>query len=119
MIAVVSFAEPERLAVYQERHEWPFLVLADPAREAYRRFELRRLPWYRVFSPATLRMYFELLRRGRKIQTYGKDDYSQSGGDFILDREGQLLWAYRSHDPSDRPSATRLLEEVERIKAQK
>ena len=31
-IAVVSFAEPSKLAHYQELHRWPFTMLADPER---------------------------------------------------------------------------------------
>jgi hypothetical protein len=61
-------------------------------------------------------MYFHLLRKGRKIEDYGKDDYYQAGGDFLVDREGNVLFAYRSHNPSDRPSVDQLLEEVRKLK---
>jgi peroxiredoxin len=115
-IAVISFAQPERLVAYQEHHRWPFLLLADPDREAYHYFNLERLPWYRIFSLSTLKLYFHLLRKGRKIENYGKDDYYQAGGDFLVDRQGNLLFAHRSHDPSDRPSAGKLLEEVHKLK---
>ncbi|MFQ5929904.1 MAG: SelL-related redox protein [Acidobacteriota bacterium] len=115
-VVVVSFAEPGRLAIYQQHHQWPFVLLADPDRTAYHYFSLKRLPWFRVFSPSTLRLYFRLLRKGRKIQNYGKDDYYQAGGDFLLDREGTLVFVHRSRDPSDRPSIKRLLEEIGKIK---
>lgn len=115
-VAVVSFARPERLVAYQKMHRWSFLLLADPERRAYNAFNLGRLPWYRVFAPSTLKLYFHLLLKGRKIEDYGKDDYYQAGGDFLLDRDGALLFAHRSHDPSDRPSASRLLEEIAKLK---
>lgn len=115
-VIVVSFAQPERLVGYQEKHRWPFVVLADPDRSAYQAFGLKRLSWFRVFSPATIKLYFDLLRKGRKVRSYGKDDYYQGGGDFILDREGKVLFSYPSDDPADRPSVSRLLEEVERIR---
>ncbi|MFQ6028948.1 MAG: SelL-related redox protein [Dehalococcoidia bacterium] len=117
-IVVVSFAEPGRLDNYQQHHQWPFVLLADPDRTAYRYFKLKRLPWFRVFSPSTLWLYFKLLREGKKIQDYGKDDYFQAGGDFLLNRDGALIFAHRSHDPADRPPVSRLLEEVGRIKKQ-
>ena len=47
---------------------------------------------------------------------YGKDDYYQAGGDFLLDRQGNLLFAHRSHDPSDRPSVEKLLEKIHKLK---
>jgi peroxiredoxin len=115
-VVVISFAQPRRLLDYQEHHRWPFIVLADPARNAYRHFDLKRLSWFRVFSPSTLRLYFRLLREGRKIQNFGKDDYSQAGGDFLLDREGTVLFAHRSKDPADRPSAARIVAEINKLK---
>lgn len=115
-VVVVSFAQPDRLAGYQAQHQWPFVVLADPERKAYQAFGLRQLSWLRVFSPATLKLYWSLLRKGRKLRSYGQDDYYQGGGDFVLDREGNLLFSHPSRDPSDRPSAKCLLEAVERSK---
>jgi peroxiredoxin len=55
-IVVISFAEPEKLAPYQERHQWPFIMLADPKRIAYQAFGLKRLSWFRVFAASTLRL---------------------------------------------------------------
>ena len=46
---------------------------------------------------------------------YGNDDIYQSGGDFLIDREGNILFAQRSQDPSDRPSAARLLQIVDEV----
>ncbi len=115
-VVVISFAEPKGLLTYQEHHQWPFVLLADPDRSAYRHFNLNRLAWFRVFSLSTLRLYFRLLREGKKIQNYGKDDYFQGGGDFLVDRQGTVLFAHRSQDPSDRPSVQRLLEEINKIR---
>ena len=113
-IVVVSFAEPDRLVHYQEHHKWPFIMLADPKRNAYGTFALQRLSWLQVFSPATLKLYWRLRREGKKRTDYGKDDIYQSGGDFLIDRDGNLLYAHRSRDPADRPAATKLLEIIDR-----
>ncbi len=113
-IVVISFAEPQRLAQYQEYHQWPFVILADPKRTAYDAFALKRLSWLQVFSPATLKLYWRLLREGKKREDYGKDDIYQSGGDFLIDRDGNLLFAHRSRDPADRPTAAKLLEIIDR-----
>jgi peroxiredoxin len=114
-VAVVSFAEAAKLVPYQERHQWPFTILADPERVAYRKFALKRLSWFHVFSPATLKLYWKLLREGMKRENYGKDDIYQSGGDFLLDRDGNILFAHRSQNPSDRPSASRLLQVIDEL----
>ncbi|MGH7845376.1 MAG: SelL-related redox protein, partial [Candidatus Binatia bacterium] len=86
-------------------------------RAAYRYFELERLPWRRVFSPSTLKFYAGVLLQGRKIESYGRDDYRQSGGDFIVDGTGKILFARRSHDPADRPTVQELLAAVSEAKA--
>lgn len=93
-------------------------MLADPERVVYRAFSLRRLSWYRVFSPATVKLYFKLWRdRGLKRESYGGEDIHQSGGDFLLDGDGRLLYAHRSQDPADRPSAQKLLSAIDTLMA--
>lgn len=115
-IVVISFADPERLAPYQAYHRWPFVMLADPKRVAYQAFALKRLSLLHVFSLSTLRLYLRLLREGKRIQSYGKDDdYYQAGGDFLVDREGNILFAHRSENPADRPSVEKLLATIDRI----
>ena len=115
-ILVISFAAREQLAEYQKLHQWPFTVLADPERKAYRYFGLARLPWYRVFSPATIRLYARLLLQGRKLENYGRDDYRQSGGDFLVDSAGRTVFAHRSRDPADRPPVNALLTAIDQMR---
>ena len=50
---------------------------------------------------------------GRKLQPKGGDT-SQLGGDFIIDSQGKIQLAYRSHDPADRPPVEDLLEIIEK-----
>lgn len=114
-IAVVSFAEPMKLLQYQQSHRWPFIMLADPQRRAYEAFALKRLTWFQVFSPAALKLYWKLLRGGMRQERYEGDDIYQSGGDFLLDREGNVLFAHRSQNPADRPAVALLLTVFDRI----
>jgi hypothetical protein len=90
-------------------------MLADPQRKAYQAFALKRLSWRNVFSISTLKLYFRLIRQGMKRADYGKEDIYQAGGDFLLDRDGNILFAHRSQDPSDRPSAAQLLSVIDRL----
>jgi peroxiredoxin len=113
-VAVVSFAEPAKLRPYQEHHNWPFPVLADPHRAVYQAFNLKRLSWFKLFSPSTVGLYFKLMRAGMRPHNYGKDDHYQAGGDFLLDREGRILFAHRSQNPADRPTPAKLLQEIDR-----
>ena len=108
-IVIVSFAEPDKLTPYIMDHNWPFTILADPERKAYVTFALKRLSWWRVFSPAMLKLYSKLVGKGLHRRDYGREDVYQSGGDFVLDHEGNILFAYRSEDPGDRPQVGNLL----------
>ena len=113
-VVIVSFAEPKTIVRYLEDHQCPFPMLADPQRHAYRAFELKSLPWYRVFSPGTLKLYLKLFRKGLVHHDYGKEDIYQGGGDFVIDRSGNILFAHRSEDPADRPSMGSLLKAIDR-----
>jgi hypothetical protein len=113
-VLVISFAEPKVLAPYQKKRRWPFELFADPEREAYRAFGLKRFSRFQVFSAPTLVRYFQLLRRGMKRVPYGGDDILQSGGDFLIDRSGNILFGHRSRNPADRPAPEFLLREIDR-----
>jgi len=102
------------LVRYQEHHQWRFPVLADPERKAYQAFGLQRLSWHRVFSPATLKLYLKLFRKGLVRQDYGANDVYQGGGDFLIERDGTIHFAHRSQDPADRPSVATLLKAIDR-----
>ncbi|HEX7231488.1 MAG TPA: peroxiredoxin-like family protein [Candidatus Binatia bacterium] len=114
-ILAVSFVEPSKLAEYQERHPWPFPVLADPERKAYQTFALPRFNVWRVFSPSTVKLYRQLIRRGMKRDRYDGADIFQSGGDFLLNRDGKILYAHRSKDPADRPTVGTLLQQIDHL----
>ena len=90
-------------------------MLADPERKAYEAFALKRLSWFQVFSPAALKLYWKLLRSGMKQERYEGDDIYQSGGDFLIDGGGNILFAHRSQNPADRPAVARLLMAIDHI----
>lgn len=109
----ISFEEPSKLLNYQERHRWPFPILADPERKAYRIFALPRFKSWQVFSPSTLKLYWHLIRQGMRQERYDGADIFQSGGDFLLDRDGHLVYAHRSKNPADRPTIAALLKHID------
>ena len=64
-----------------------------------------------MFGPATLRRYVELMRRGHRPQL-PHEDLLQLGGDFVVGRDGRLVYAFRSRSPDERPAVDDLLEAV-------
>lgn len=108
-VAVVSFAQGKALEHYARGLDLPFPVLSDPDREAYRAYGLEKGSVWRIFGPRTIWAYVALIARGRLFRGIQADPF-QLGGDFVIDAGGVVRFAYRSAEPTDRPSAERLLE---------
>jgi peroxiredoxin len=117
-VLVVTQARPELLAAFLRGQPLPFPAAADPGRVAYRVFGLERTSWWTMLRPGGILRYLRLIFRGwRPQQAREGEDILQLGGDFVLDREGRLIYAYRSAEPTDRPSVEALLQAVRDIPA--
>jgi peroxiredoxin len=112
-VLIVSQARPELLTAFLREGPLPFAIVADPGRAAYRAFGLERTSWAELLRPGVIFRYLRLSFRGwRPRKPYAGEDVLQLGGDFVLDREGRLAYAYRSAEPTDRPSIEVLLQAV-------
>jgi len=110
-VALVTFTRQRNLRGYRSRFGLPYPVLTDETRETYRAYGLGRGPWWRIWGPATVRAYARLMRKGARLQA-PKEDTLQLGGDFVVGRDGQLVYAYRSKGPDDRPAVDDLVAAV-------
>ena len=109
-VLIVSQAQPAVLATFLRRHPQPFPVVCDPDRAVYRAFGLERTHWLNFFRPAVVWRYLRLVVRGGKVRMpYPGEDVLQLGGDFLLDRTGRVVFAYRSRTATDRPGIDALL----------
>ncbi|MEZ5330468.1 MAG: AhpC/TSA family protein [Thermoanaerobaculia bacterium] len=115
-VAAVTFAGVDRLAAHRAHLDLPFPLLADPERAVYRRFGLERAPLRRIYNPGTLKLYGQLLRRGRRLRR-PVDDTRQLGGDFVIDSTGRLAAAFRPRSPDDRPDIDELVAVTRRAQA--
>lgn len=110
-VAVVTFTPRQRLAPYREQLGIPFALLTDPDRAAYDVYGLGRGSALRVYGPRTLLRYAQLLLRGRRLQRITEDTL-QLGGDFVVGRDGRLVYAFRPDGPDDRPPVTDIVQAV-------
>ncbi len=85
----------------------PFRLLLDPERSVYDAYGLERSV-ARSWNLRTIWRYVQLLASGRRWRGI-QGDSAQLGGDFIVDAEGVVQLAHRSHDPTDRPDIEDLL----------
>jgi hypothetical protein len=107
-VLVISFEPVERLPTYREGHGWPFPVVSDPARAAYRLFGLESAGWGRLLGPRVVARYAGLMLRGYRPRSSDADVH-QLGGDFVTDAGRRLVYVHRSVDPADRPPADDLV----------
>lgn len=110
---LISFSTSKLADQWSRETESDFQFLLDPDREAYRAYGLEH-SLSRAWSPKVWLEYARLMIHGRRWRGI-QGDSGQMGGDFIVDRNGILRLAYRSHDPTDRPPASFLLEKLAEI----
>ena len=90
-----------------------FPLLIDPERTTYGAYGLERSV-ARSWNVKTVLRYVELMRAGRNWRGI-QGDSVQLGGDFVVNTDGVVRLAYRSHDPTDRPSVGQLLDVLEQL----
>lgn len=112
----VSFSPPDVVAKHLSRFPSTLPYFADPELTLYRSFALGRVSVWRLLAPSTLWRYARILVRGIRPGTpYPGDDVLQLGGDFVLDRDRRVRFAYSSSEPTDRPSVDAVLGAVRAI----
>ena len=94
-----------------EKNDAPNPVLADPDRHVYERFGLGRGSLHRIWNLGTMRLYAQLLRRGRKLRRPTQDT-RQLGGDFVIGPDGRLAAGFWPRSPDDRPTIDALITAV-------
>jgi peroxiredoxin len=107
-LAVVTFADPERLAAYRQHLALPFPIVSDVDRRLYQLLGAQRGSTRAVWSLGTLRMYARLLRKGRRLQR-ATEDIHQLGADAVVGRDGRLRYLSLPSSPDARPPVSDLI----------
>jgi len=98
-----------------------FPCLGDPGRETYGSFGLPRDRWWNVTVKPFLEEPAIALRRIRQASLRGSlmphSDVLQLGGVAIVARGGELAWLHRARRTDDYPPMERVLEELDRLRA--
>lgn len=112
-VVLVLFSHQRTLRGYRARVGIPYTLVTSEDRSAYRAYGLGRGPVWRVYGLRVLRRYASLLRRGRRLER-PTEDTLQLGGDFVVGRDGSLVYEFRSTGPDDRPPVNDLVAAVRR-----
>jgi hypothetical protein len=112
-IVVVSQGKSEVLAHFERKNPMPFPVTGDPERAVYKAFGLTRTSFLTFLMPWILWKYIVKVFTGTPVRMpYMSEDVTQLGGDFLLDQQGNILWEFRSKNPTRRPSVDEMLKAV-------
>jgi len=80
----------------------PFPCLADPRRDGYKAYGLKRGNVLEVMGPAAWRRGREAARKGHRIERIEGDAF-QMPGTFIIDRSGTVRYAHYAKHSGDHP----------------
>lgn len=109
-LLIVCQANPDVLADFLWRESLPVPVVCDPERRLYQQLGLGRVRFWSFLRPDVLLGYLRLMVRGTRPQKpYTGEDVYQLGGDFVLNRRGQVVFAHRSRTATDRPGIAEIL----------
>jgi peroxiredoxin len=117
-VLIISFGTLPAVQTWLKETCSYFDVLLDRERKVYGAYGLERSFW-RSHNLRTIWTYARMKLEGRRSLGLGGDDTSQLGGDFIIDTHGRIRLAYRSYDPTDRPSVEYLLRELHKLDKEK
>jgi peroxiredoxin len=112
-VLLVSFSSIKYARKWIEEVCWIFRLLVDHEKETYRLYGLDS-SLLRTWNLKIIWSYVKLMRAGRKWQGI-QGDSAQMGGDFVIDTDAIVRFAYRSHDPTDRPSVETLMKVLRRV----
>ncbi|MEZ4711047.1 MAG: peroxiredoxin-like family protein [Caldilineaceae bacterium] len=113
-IVAISFGIAYWARMWLQETNAPFPILLDPEQTAYTAYGLERSFW-RSWGPRTLLYYAKAILRGQKLLG-NRGDSEQLGGNFIVDANGIVRFAYASREPTDRPSIDTLMSALRRLK---
>jgi peroxiredoxin len=108
-VVLVAYNDPELVMSQLFRSlDLPFLLLVDKGREAYQSWGLGQADWRTLLNPA---LYWNVARMAmRRPKPLGRaPTTSQLGGDFVIDRDGKIVFVNRMKSIYDRAPVSDLL----------
>lgn len=109
-VVLLTFTDADNIPAYREQHQLDLNVLVDRNRSAYKAYGLGRGSIRRVWGFRAAKKYFDLIRSGGFSRLAApSEDTLQLGGDFIIDKDGVLIYGFWGEGPDDRPQIDELV----------
>lgn len=114
-VLAVSFTPPALMKQVLAETPQPFRMVSDPERTGYKLLGMSRTRYLSFLRPRVLMKFIRQRRSGIEAKRPVDSDVLQLGGDFLLDAEGKVVWAWPSRDAQDRPSPAEIREAIQQF----
>ena len=111
-VKVITFDADFLAMAYVKKTNLTWPLLQDPEQELYKAYGMTHANWWSIYGLPSIWRYLKLMFRGHMPGKPGKD-WSQLGGDVLIDPSGIVRLHHVSTSPHDRPSIGTLLATVE------
>jgi peroxiredoxin len=108
-VVLVGLGSVAETAAFKSRFDVPFAMIADPEKQLFSAFGLKRASTGSLFSMGMAVKGLTALAKGHG-PGMPSGDVRQLPGVFIIDTDGSVRFSHYAADPSDHPSADALLD---------
>lgn len=112
-VALVGLGTSEETAAFKAQFKVPFAMIADPQKQLFKAFQLRRASTMALLSIGTAVKGVAAMARGHR-PGLPKGDVRQLPGVFIIDTAGRIRFSHFARHPADHPDAAVLIDFLER-----
>ena len=109
VVVLVGLGSADETAAFKSRFDVPFVMIADPRKQLFGAFGLKRASTGSLFSMGVAVKGLTAMAKGHGLGV-PSGDVRQLSGVFIIDTDGSVRFSHYAADPSDHPSAEALLE---------
>ena len=108
-VVLVGLGSIKETAAFKERFDVPFPMIADPQKQIFEAFRLKRGSAGSLLSAKMVFRGVTAIAKGHGIGV-PKGDVRQLPGVFIIDTDGRILFSHHASGPADHPQPDTLLE---------
>lgn len=99
-VVLVGLGTPAEALEFSRQFSVPFPIIADPGKDLYRTYGLKRANFMQLASPAILLKGLKGMREGY-LPGRPQGDVLQMPGTFVIDREGRILHSHFAQNAAD------------------
>lgn len=107
-LAAIGMGIPEMAADFRDKQKVPFPLLVDRTKETYRALDMKRGTLWEVAGPPVWLRFAKGIFAGHGLDK-PKQDALQMGGVVVVDRGGDVLYAFRASSSADTPPVDEVL----------